>query len=344
MKGVWAPLLKMSVFTVVTALATVMIGFTIANVTFTPTNTYSATFADATNLLEGSDVRISGVIVGTVESVGIVDRRYAEVRFSVQRGTKLPASSIASIRYQNLIGQRYLAIEPGPGPTEQTLPPGGSIPLQRTNPALNLTVLFNGFKPLFQGLDPQQINKLSFEIIQVLQGEGGTVESLVASTASLTNSIADKDRVIGEVITNLNQVLDTVNARDQQLSALIKQLQQLMSGFAADREPIGEAIVALNELTESTAGLVGQAREPLRRDIAALRELAGNLNDSEELIEQDIQVLPEKLNTITRTGSYGSWFNFYLCATEVTLKLPPGVPEPDQPLPMYRNDAARCSA
>ncbi len=343
MKGVWAPLLKMAVFTLVTALATVMVGFTIGNVTFTPTSTYSARFADATNLLEGDDVRISGVVVGKIESVEIVDRRLAEVRFSVQQGTKLPASSIASIRYLNLIGQRYLAIEPGPGPTSETLPVGASIPLERTRPALNLTVLFNGFKPLFQGLDPQQVNKLSFEIIQVLQGEGGTVESLVASTASLTNTIADKDQVIGEVITNLNRVLDTVNARDQQLSALISQLQRLVSGLAADREPIGEAIVALNDLTETTAGLVGQAREPLRQDIAALRDLAGNLNDSEQVVENTLQVLPEKLNAITRTGSYGSWFNFYLCEANVELTLPPGVPAPEQPVQAYSNDAARCS-
>lgn len=343
MTGVWAPLLKMTVFTVVTALATAIVGFTIGNVTFGATNTYSATFTDATNLLEGDDVRISGVVVGKIESVEIVDRRFAEVRFSVQQGTALPASSIASIRYLNLIGQRYLAIEPGPGATAQTLPAGGSIPLERTRPALNLTVLFNGFKPLFAGLDPQQVNKLSFEIIQVLQGEGGTVESLVASTASLTDSIADKDRVIGEVITNLNRVLDTVNARDQQLSALISQLQQLVSGFAADREPIGEAIVALSELTDSTAGLVGQAREPLRQDIAALGAVAGNLNDSEQVVENTLQVLPEKLNTLNRTGSYGSWFNFYLCEANVALTLPPGVPEPDQPIPAYRNAAARCS-
>lgn len=343
MKGVWAPLLKMTVFTVVTALATAVVGFTIGSVSFGPSTTYSATFTDATNLLEGDGVRISGVIVGKIESVEVVDRRFAEVRFSVREGTALPASSIASIRFLNLIGQRYLAIEPGAGSTEQTMPAGGSIPLDRTRPALNLTVLFNGFKPLFQGLDPQQINKLSFEIIQVLQGEGGTVESLVASTASLTNSIADKDRVIGEVITHLNRVLDTVNARDQQLSALIAQLQQLVSGFAADREPIGEAVTALSDLTGTTAGLIGEAREPLRGDVAALRDLAGNLNDSEQVVEENLQVLPDKLNTLNRTASYGSWFNFYLCESSVQLQLPPGVPEPDEPMQNYRNEAARCT-
>ena len=47
-------------------------------------------------------------------------------------------------------------------------------------------MLFNGFKPLFQALSPADLNKLSYEIVQVFQGEGGTLEGLLAHTASVT--------------------------------------------------------------------------------------------------------------------------------------------------------------
>ena len=53
--------------------------------------------------------------------------------------------------------------------------------MERTRGPLNLTVLFNGFKPLFVALDAEQVNRLSYEIIQVLQGQGGTVRSLLAA-------------------------------------------------------------------------------------------------------------------------------------------------------------------
>jgi len=94
---------------------------------------------------------------------------------------------------------------------------GETIQLDHTKPAVNLTTLFNGFRPLFQTLSADDVNKLSYQIIQVFQGESGTITDLVRNTASLTNTIADKDRVIGDVINNLNVVLETVNEHDDEL-------------------------------------------------------------------------------------------------------------------------------
>lgn len=343
MRGVLAPLTKLVVFTLVTALATAVLAMTIANTTLRDRTEYLARFTDVSGLLVGDDVRIAGVRVGTVEAIELVDRRIAQVGFSVDTGVALPASVTASVLYKNLIGQRYLALERGPGPPGETLPPGAVIPLERTTGPLNLTELFNGFRPLLVGLDPEQLNRLSFEIVQVLQGQGSTVESLLASIASLTNEIADADRVVGELIANLNAVLDTVNARDEQLSALIVQLQRLVSGLAADRAAIGQAIVSLDQLATTTAGLVGDARPLVRDDVAALGELATNLADSEQVIDGVLGYLPEKLNTLSRTASYGSWFNFYLCGVEGTVTVPvDGEPlvVPLTPPP----PAARCSA
>ncbi|MGH3991720.1 MAG: MCE family protein, partial [Pseudonocardiaceae bacterium] len=284
MKSALAPLTKLVVFTLVTAMATGVLAMTIANTTLVGRSDYLARFTDVSGLLVGDDVRIAGVRVGSVESIELVDRRIAQVGFSVDEGVRLPVSVTASVLYKNLIGQRYLALERGPGPPGETLAPGGLIPLERTTGPLNLTVLFNGFRPLLVGLDPAQLNRLSFEIVQVLQGQGGTVQSLLASISSLAGEIADRDRVVGELIANLNAVLDTVNARDEQLSALIGQLQRLVSGLAADRAPIGQAISSLDQLVGTTAGLVGQARPLVRDDVAALGQLATNLADSEQVI------------------------------------------------------------
>src|SRR5690606_27972694 len=143
-----APLVKFVVFAVVVAMCTTVLALTIANAAGGDRLTYTARFTDASGLLPGDDVRIAGVVVGSVEDVRIADRRFAEVEFSVAADQPLPASVQASILYRNLIGQRYLALEQGAGPTGETLPPGGTIPVERTRPPLNLTVLFNGFKPL----------------------------------------------------------------------------------------------------------------------------------------------------------------------------------------------------
>jgi phospholipid/cholesterol/gamma-HCH transport system substrate-binding protein len=307
-------LIKILIFAVVTVVLTGILGATIANTNFGVTSGYTALFTDASGLNEGDDVRIVGVKVGQVGRITVAEgeTNHAEVRFDIEASRKLPESVTATIKYRNLVGQRYLSLGTDVG-DEKVLPEGGTIPPGHTRPALNLTVLFNGFKPLFQALNPEDINKLSYEIIQVFQGEGGTISSLLSHTASLTTAIAGKDKVIGQVIDNLNNVLATVNGRGPQLANLIDQTQQLVTGLAEQRGPIGEAVAALGDLTVTTSGLLAGARPALQDDIGQIGLLSQNLDNSEQLVEHLLQVLPGNLEKFTRTLSYGSWFNYYLC-------------------------------
>lgn len=343
MRGTAAPLIKLSIFIVVTVLCTTILGISIANIDTADTDGYSARFTVATLVMTGDDVRIAGVKVGRVTDVKIVDRSQAQVDFAVDSGRRIPANVIATIKYRNLVGQRYIALSQGTGEGDKNLAPGTTIPLDQTRPAVDLDELFNGFKPLFAALNPDDVNKLSYELIQVLQGEGGTIDSLLAHTASLTSTIAQKDQVIGQVITNLNGVLDAVNAHTPQLSDLIVRSQRLVSGLAADRKPIGDAITALGGLADTTSGLLSQVRDPLKNDISALGLLADNLNDNQSLVEHFIQFLPRKVTALTSTADYGSWFNFFLCTADGTVSIPGLVNQPVD-LPLLPATRDRCGA
>jgi phospholipid/cholesterol/gamma-HCH transport system substrate-binding protein len=221
------------------------------------------------------------------------------------------------------VGQRYIALSEGEGSGGETLDEGAVIPLAQTTPALDLTVLFGGFQPLLQALSPADMNRVSFEIIQVFQGEGGTMESLLAHVGSLTNSLADRDDVIGSVIDNLTTVMGTLAARDQQLSDLVVSLQQFVTGLAGDREAIFDSLQTIDQLALSTSGFLEDARAPLSSDISALGDLSGNLADSGDLIERFLQTAPAKLDLTTRTAINGSWFNFFMCSYNGTVTLPP---------------------
>jgi phospholipid/cholesterol/gamma-HCH transport system substrate-binding protein len=341
-RGWISPLIKISVFTVVTVLLTGVLALTIANSQLGPTDGYAAVFTDVTGLNTGDDVRISGVKIGSVTSIQVVNRNSARVGFVVDASRRLPASVTATIKYRNLVGQRYVALGTDVGDPNATLAPGATIPLARTAPALNLTVLFNGFKPLFQALNPDDVNKLAYEIIQVLQGEGGTVDDLLTHTASLTSTIASRDQVIGRTIDNLNTVLGTVSDNAPQMSNLILQLQELVSGLAAERRPIGNAITALDGLTNATAGLLTDARPPLKQDITSLGTLAKTLADNSPLVEHFVSFLPTKLELLTRTVGYGSWFNYFACSLTGTVGISSlDVSVPVVPLPATRRPA-RC--
>jgi len=317
-KGIASPLIKSIIFVVLTGIITAVLGISIASSGVRASAGYRAVFTDVTGLTVGSDVDIAGVRVGQVTSISVYQRHLALVGFSVQAGRPLPASVTATIRYLNLVGQRYIELGQGAGPADQVLAAGGTIPLTRTTPALNLTALFNGFQPLFQALSPGDVNQLSSDIIQVFQGESPNITALVATVGSLTNTLATKDQVIDQVIDNLNAVLRTITSRGNALATLVTSLQELVSRLAADRQPIGEAISAIDSLTTATAGLLQVGRAPLHDDITQLQRLATNLADNSPTVNTFLQDLPGKMADITRLASYGSWLNLYLCEATVT--------------------------
>lgn len=349
LRGLGGTLTKLVAFIIITVLATAMLGLTIANYTGGGTK-FKARFTDVTSVNPGDEVRIAGVRVGKVTKVAIVDKRLAEIQFELNDRDWLPASTTATIKYRNLVGQRYIALEQGAGQQGRKINKGATIPLEHTKPALNLTELFNGFRPLFQTLTPDDVNKLSYEIIQVFQGESGTIHDLISTTANLTNKIADKDAVIGEVIKNLNAVLDAVNSRDGQLDQLIVNTEALITGLNSERGTIGQAVSSLGNLASATADLLVPTRPNLQGAIAGLNTLTGTLNDRQPEVDEGLTNLPIKMEKLGRAASYGSWFQFYLCGIDITagpgaadapqLNIPADIPTINQPI--YTNPAPRC--
>ncbi len=334
---------KLLIFIVVTTLATGLLVVTIGNLSFAASKSYKAVFSDATGVVKGDDVRVAGVKVGSVEGIDVVERTRALVTFKVDADQAVTASTLATIRYRNLVGQRYISLSQGVG-RPGLLKENATIPISRTRPALDLTVLFNGFKPLFAALSPADINKLSYEIVTVFQGEGGTLESLLSHTASVTSTLASRDQVIGSLITNLNQVMVTLGNRDKQLSDLLVKLRVFVSGLSQDRQAILGSLDSISSLAVQTSDLVTGIRPPLTKDVKQLRGVAGTLDRNKAEIDRALQVLPIKLNKIGRTATYGSFFNFYLCNFKGDVKFPKvgGKPIlPDQQV-SYAANSDRC--
>lgn len=343
--------IKLGIFTVCSVLVTGLLAAIMGNIGFGGGHEYRAVFSSASMLQKGDDVRIAGVNVGEVKEVEHHERTQALVTFRIKDEIELTSASRAEIRFLNLVGDRYLALEQGSENGAEVLEPDSTIPIERTSPALDLTVLFNGFQPLFQALRPDQVNELSMNLVQVLQGEGGTVASLLDKTASLTTTLANRGQLIGEVVTNLSQTLETVDQRHEQLNELIIELKGWMTDLARDRETIGASLDNVSELTQVVADLVQRSRPLVKDDIVALRRLSRLLTEPEsaQTISQMLDRLPESMTDQTRTGTYGSWYSYYLCEFSGKIELPelegiPGIKALTKELSSIRfhSTAARC--
>lgn len=311
-----ATVVKFAVFATVMTALTALLVMTFTGYRSASTATYSASFGDASGLKPGESVRVAGIRVGTVESVRLQPDKSVTVEFNANRTLVLTKGTRAAVRYLNLVGDRYLELVNDPGPSE-FLPEGALIPEDRTMPALDLDQLLGGLKPVIQGLNPQDVNALTTSLIEIFQGQGGTLESLLSRTSTFTNTLADNSAVMEQLIDNLSAALATISADGERFSATLDRLYRLVSELANDRESIGESIESLSNGTAAVSDLLGQARPPLAATVSELGRLASNLDAQKDRLDTAIRKAPENYRKMMRLGAYGNFFNYYLCGITV---------------------------
>jgi phospholipid/cholesterol/gamma-HCH transport system substrate-binding protein len=285
---------------------------------FDTRTTYNAVFTNVSGLKGGNFVRIAGVEVGKVRNMTLNKDGTVTVEFAIDKNLTLTEGTRAAVRYENLIGDRYLSLEEGAGPVRK-LQPGQTIPLARTAPALDVDALIGGFRPLFRALDPDQVNALSGELLRVFQGQGGTISSVLAHTSELTSTLAGRDELIGQVITNLNTVLGTFAARDDEFSQSLDKLSQLAKGLADRRSDIATGTAYINAAAGSVADLLDVARQPIKDTVTQTDRVAGQIMADHDYVDDLLKTLPDAYQILARQGLYGDYFGFYLC--DAILKL-----------------------
>ena len=295
--------------------ATVMV---FAQLRFQNEQTYTAEFSNVTGLENGNFVRIAGVEVGKVKHISIRPDAVAVVEFSADDTVMLTEGTKALIRYDNLIGGRYLELQDGAGDLKR-LQPGHTIPLDRTQPALDLDALLGGFRPLFRALSPEQVNALSGQLIDAFQGQGDTISSFLSQTAAFTNTLADRDKLIGQVITNLNTVLGSLGDQSKQFDKAVTNLSDLVTGLEARKTEFTEALAHNSIPSGILANLLQEVRPPLPKVVHEADRTAGIVVADHDYFDDLLNTLPDAYQALSRQGMYGDYFSFYLC--DAVLKL-----------------------
>lgn len=279
---------------------------------------FSAEFSDVSGLKRGNFVRIAGVEVGKVKDIRLRPDTTVLVEFTTDDTVVLTEGTRAAIRYDDLIGGRFLALEEGAGATKK-LNVGATIPMAQTSPALDLDALIGGFRPLFRALDPDQVNALTSQLIQALQGQGATIASFLSHTATLTNTLADRDELIGEVITNLNTVLGSLGDQNKQFDKAVTSLSQLVGGLEGRKQDLSNTVAYANEAAAGVADLLDKGRAPIKKVVTEADRAGTILINDKDYLDNLLNTLPDAYQVLGRQGLYGDFFSFYFC--DVVLKL-----------------------
>ncbi|MBO0879580.1 MAG: MCE family protein [Mycobacterium sp.] len=329
-------MIKVGIFTATMLLVAAGLVVIFGEFRFGPEYTYHANFSDATRLKSGQKVRIAGVPVGSVKGVKLNPDNSVDVTFGLDKRYTLYSSTRAVIRYDNLVGDRFLEITSGPGELRK-LPPDATIDQQHTQPALDLDALLGGLRPVLKGLDADRINTISSYVIELLQGQGGALSNLLANTSAFGSALGARDQVIGDAINNLSTVLNTVDQKSAQFSDSIDQLQQLITGLAQGRDAIAGAVPPLASTSADLTQLLKGARRPLQGVIENTRPIATEIDDRKAEVDNDIEQLGEDYLRLSALGAYGAFFNIYFCSVTIKINGPAGsdilIPMGGQPDP-----------
>src|SRR5271170_1644249 len=337
--------IKLGIISVVLLFLTVMIVVVFGQMRFNSTNGYSAEFSNGSGLREGQFVRASGVEIGKVKKIKLVDDGHrARVDFSVDRSVPLYQSTTAEIRYLGLVGDRYVELNRGEGEgADRVLPPGGFIPLSHTSPALDLDALLGGFKPLFRALDPEKVNTIASAIITVFQRQGGTINDILDQTAEATSQIAERDQAIGEVVKNLNTVLDITVKHRKEFDQTVDNFEKLITGLKNQADPLAAGTANISNAAGTVADLLAEDRGLLHKTLNYLDAVQQPLIDQRDELNAYLIKVPTALNLIGRgIGSYGDFVNFYAC--DISLKIN-GLQSggPVRTVRLFNQPSGRCS-
>ena len=316
-------LVNVIVFTLAMVLVAAGLVVVFGQFRFASSNEFKATFTEASRLKSGQDVRIAGVPVGSVTAVSLNPDNTVNVAFDVDKRYQLYTSTRVVVRYENLVGDRYMEITSGPGELKK-LPAGATISTENTQPALDLDALLGGLKPVLKGLDGAKINEVSSAVMELLQGQGGALSNLLATTGAFTQNLAARDQLIGDVITNLNTVLGTVDEKGAQFDASVDQLQKLLTGLAENRDPIAGAIPPLASAENDLTDMLAKSRRPLQGVIENVRPMADRMDVRKADINKVVEPLAENYLRLNALGAYGSFFNIFYCSTRLKINGPAG--------------------
>ncbi|MUL46313.1 virulence factor Mce family protein [Mycobacterium sp. CBMA293] len=309
---------RLTTFLIVCIVGTFALLTVFAQFRFGQGRTYNADFTNVSGLKNGDMVRIAGVEVGKVKDIVVRRDASVAVAFSTDDTVVLTQGTRAAIRYDNLFGGRYLALEQGAGAVNR-LQPGGTIPVTNTQPALDLDALIGGFRPLFRALNPDQVNQLSGQLIQVLQGQGPTIGSFLDQATAVTNTLADRDKLIGQVVDNLNVILGSIGNQSDRFDKAVDSLSQLANGLATRKTDISNAIGYTNAAAGALTDLLARSRQPLQKVVHETDRVSAIAVADHDYLDNLLNTLPDKYRALARQGMYGDFFSFYLC--EIVLKV-----------------------
>lgn len=190
------------------------------------TAVYHAQFSDVSGVRSGSDVRRQGVQVGKVLSIKVVrdgEKNVADVEIELVRSQRVTTATHLTVKFQNLIGARYIDIRDDPVPNPQAV---SRVLLAQTTGSFDMTTLFNGLAPVLRTLNPADVNEFTEKLATFLEGDGAGAADLINSIRTIAGKTSDEEQTISALVDNVAVFAKGIQGRSDRIINVIRDLGQ----------------------------------------------------------------------------------------------------------------------
>ena len=275
--------------------------------------TYSADFTESAGLHSGNEVRVAGVKVGKVSSIGLAQGpggAYVRVQFRVDEDDlHLGTDTEATIQIKTVLGQKFLALAPA---GTKRLKAGAQIPLNHTASPFDVVQAVNGLAGTLQQIDTDQLAQAFTALSQTFADTPADVQTSLSGLSRLTQSISSRDDQLRTLLSHANGVTSVLAQRDDQLRALVRDGNLLLQEVSQRRDAIHDLLVTTNELATQISGLVADNRAKLAPALAQLRQVLATLQADSGKLSDTLKNMAPFINAFTNVLGNGRWFDSWL--------------------------------
>lgn len=269
---------------------------------------HGALFAEAGGLQPGDDVRMSGMVIGSVEEVSL-EHGNALVSFTIQSKYPLGSETTAHIRTKTLLGQRMITLESaGSGTLGRT----DVIPVSRTSSPYSLNDAISELTVNTAGTDTEGLNQsldtLADTIDQISPQLGPTFDSLTR----LSQSLNSRNETLSELLKSAGDVTGILAQRSEQLNMLILNANSLIGVLNERRESIVQLLASTSAMATELSGLVADNELQLKPALEQLNSVTAVLEKNRDNIATMLPRLAKYQLTQGETVSGGFYYTAYL--------------------------------
>ena len=270
-----------------------------------PGTTITAYFSESIGVYPGSDVRILGVRVGTVDAVQ-PDGQQVKVTLTVDHGIAVPAGVRVAVVAPSVVSDRYVQLTPAytGGPR---LADGAVIDATRTAVPVEVDQIYAGLNQLAAALGPSGANShgaLS-NLIKTgeanLAGNGGYLSSMLTQYSGLSRALGGSAGDIAATLASLQQFTSMLQRNDGQVRLAEQQLAQVSGFLSDDRQQLAAALSTLATALGQVQQFIASNRSLLTSNVNKLASITSILSSERASLAEALDSEPLAADNLLNT-------------------------------------------